>query len=132
MTIYPSLLNSVFIFKIKYVFKFNLNLSSDVSTELLIIKAENIDNDIGLHFRLTKYFLQKGIDQLKNKSDNDNEKGVLEKLLEINEEVAYIMASDMLFAGVDTVSTNSDPMLYLRRNTKKFWIDTSTAPHKLE
>lgn len=56
-------------------------------------------------FRLTKYFLKKGIDQLKANAGkkSDHEKGVLEKLLEINEEFAYIMASDMLFAGVDTV-----------------------------
>lgn len=40
----------------------------------------------------------------KNKGKSDDEKGILEKLLEINEEYAYIMASDMLFAGVDTVS----------------------------
>ncbi|XP_026746058.1 cytochrome P450 CYP12A2-like [Trichoplusia ni] len=65
------------------------------------------------HETLTKYFLQKGIDQLKTKSDNDNEKGVLEKLLEIDEEVAYIMASDMLFAGVDTAANTITATLYL-------------------
>lgn len=34
---------------------------------------------------------------------SDSEKAVLEKLLDINEEIAVIMACDMLFAGVDTV-----------------------------
>ncbi|CAH0629045.1 unnamed protein product [Chrysodeixis includens] len=63
------------------------------------------------HESLTKHFLQKGIEQLKNKTDN--EKGVLEKLLEINEEVAYIMASDMLFAGVDTAANTVTAVLYL-------------------
>lgn len=33
----------------------------------------------------------------------DSEKAILDKLLQVNEEVAVIMASDMLFAGVDTV-----------------------------
>lgn len=37
-------------------------------------------------------------------SSSNNEKPVLEKLLEIDEQVAQIMASDMLMAGVDTVS----------------------------
>lgn len=34
---------------------------------------------------------------------NNEEKGVLEKLLDIDPEIAVIMASDMLLAGVDTV-----------------------------
>ncbi|KAJ8724864.1 hypothetical protein PYW07_015822 [Mythimna separata] len=63
------------------------------------------------HENLTKYFIKKGKDNLKNKSDN--EKGVLEKLLEINEETAHIMASDMLLAGVDTAANTVIATLYL-------------------
>lgn len=63
------------------------------------------------HENLTKHFLRKGIDELKHKSNK--EKGILEKLLEINEEVAYIMASDMLFAGVDTAANTVTAVLYL-------------------
>lgn len=63
------------------------------------------------HENLTKYFIKKGKEQLKTKPDN--EKGVLEKLLEINEEVAHIMASDMLFAGVDTAANTVTATLYL-------------------
>ncbi|XP_047023321.1 cytochrome P450 CYP12A2-like [Helicoverpa zea] len=63
------------------------------------------------HENLTKHFIEKGKEQLKNKSDS--EKGVLGKLLEINEEVAHIMASDMLFAGVDTAANTVTATLYL-------------------
>lgn len=41
--------------------------------------------------------------ELKEKKTSDSEKGVLEKLLEIDERIAVLMVSDMLFAGVDTV-----------------------------
>lgn len=54
-------------------------------------------------YRVSKFFIDKGIEELKTKNKSDDEKVVLEKLLEINEEYALIMASDMLFAGVDTV-----------------------------
>lgn len=63
------------------------------------------------HEELTKHFIKKGKEQLKNKSDQ--EKGVLGKLLEINEEMAHIMASDMLFAGVDTAANTVTATLYL-------------------
>ncbi|KAJ8726838.1 hypothetical protein PYW08_015235 [Mythimna loreyi] len=66
------------------------------------------------HENLLKHFINKGKDNLKNKSGI--EKGVLEKLLEINEETAYIMASDMLFAGVDTAANTVTATLYLLAN----------------
>ncbi|KAJ8724861.1 hypothetical protein PYW07_015819 [Mythimna separata] len=69
------------------------------------------------HENLTKYFIKKGKDNMKNKSDT--EKAVLEKLLEINEEAAHIMASDMLFAGVDTASNTVIATLYLLAQNQK-------------
>lgn len=49
--------------------------------------------------------MSKAVKELQSKNQpSTDEKGVLEKLLEINENIAVIMASDMLFAGVDTVS----------------------------
>ncbi|KAJ8726837.1 hypothetical protein PYW08_015234 [Mythimna loreyi] len=69
------------------------------------------------HDRLTKYFIKKGKDNLKYKTDT--EKGILEKLLEINEEAAHIMASDMLFAGVDTASNTVMATLYLLAKHQK-------------
>ncbi|XP_059060232.1 cytochrome P450 CYP12A2-like isoform X2 [Achroia grisella] len=63
---------------------------------------------------LTKYFVDETLKKLKTKSTNtDEERGVLEKLLEIDETVAHIMASDMLFAGVDTTSNTLLLTLYL-------------------
>lgn len=43
------------------------------------------------------------MEKLKTEKKSDSEKGILEKLLEIDEHVAFLMASDLLFAGVDTV-----------------------------
>lgn len=43
------------------------------------------------------------MEDLKVKEKSDDEKAVLEKLLEIDPEIAVTMASDMLLAGVDTV-----------------------------
>ncbi|XP_053600108.1 cytochrome P450 CYP12A2-like isoform X1 [Plodia interpunctella] len=63
--------------------------------------------------RLTKHFLDKAKEDLKNKKKTDDEKGVLEKLLDIDEKVAHIMASDMLFAGVDTTANTIMYNLYL-------------------
>lgn len=67
------------------------------------------------HETLTRHFLKQGMDELKKNSGqkSDSEKGVLEKLLEINEEYAYMMASDMLFAGVDTAANTVIANLYL-------------------
>ncbi|KPJ20512.1 Cytochrome P450 CYP12A2 [Papilio machaon] len=65
---------------------------------------------------LNKYFIQKATEVLKTKrvdKDSENEKGILEKLLEINEHYAYLMASDLLFAGVDTAANTVIPTFYL-------------------
>ncbi|KOB66822.1 Uncharacterized protein OBRU01_20720 [Operophtera brumata] len=53
------------------------------------------------------------IQEFETKTKTDDEKGILEKLLEINEDFAYIMASDMLFAGVDTAANSITGALYL-------------------
>ncbi|XP_053600111.1 cytochrome P450 CYP12A2-like isoform X2 [Plodia interpunctella] len=72
---------------------------------------EEVAND--MIQRLTKHFLDKAKEDLKNKKKTDDEKGVLEKLLDIDEKVAHIMASDMLFAGVDTTANTIMYNLYL-------------------
>ncbi|XP_004928105.1 cytochrome P450 CYP12A2 isoform X1 [Bombyx mori] len=63
---------------------------------------------------LSKYFINKAMRNInKNENKPDEQKGVLEKLLDINEEYAYIMATDMLVAGVDTVANSIAATLYL-------------------
>jgi hypothetical protein len=47
----------------------------------------------------------------KNPTADENEQGVLEKLMKINKHTAKVMAFDMLLAGVDTVSTSEKPKL---------------------
>ncbi|XP_013138654.1 PREDICTED: cytochrome P450 CYP12A2-like isoform X2 [Papilio polytes] len=65
---------------------------------------------------LNKYFVQQATEVLKTKKVDEvseHEKGILEKLLEINEHYAYLMASDFLFAGVDTAANTVIPTFYL-------------------
>ncbi|KAJ2939169.1 hypothetical protein O0L34_g8481 [Tuta absoluta] len=63
---------------------------------------------------LAKYFVQKARKEIESKPKvDDEEKGVLEKLLEIDEKIAVIMASDMLFAGVDTAANTMTATFYL-------------------
>ncbi|CAK1551624.1 unnamed protein product [Leptosia nina] len=63
--------------------------------------------------RISEYFINKARTEYKSKQTNDDEKGILEKLLEIDERVAVIMASDMLLAGVDTAANTMLGILYL-------------------
>ncbi|KAL0839369.1 hypothetical protein ABMA28_016102 [Loxostege sticticalis] len=62
-----------------------------------------------------RYFIDRTIDELKAKGGTkiESEKGVLEKLLDINKEMAVLMASDMITAGVDTTSIAMTATLYL-------------------
>nr|ACZ97415.1 cytochrome P450 CYP333B8 [Zygaena filipendulae] len=63
---------------------------------------------------LTNYFVQRAIKEMKSNSIHSSEKkGVLEKLMDIDEKIAVIMACDMLFAGVDTTANTMIATLYL-------------------
>ncbi|CAG9791826.1 unnamed protein product [Diatraea saccharalis] len=64
---------------------------------------------------LARYFIDKTIEEFakQGKTKLDDEKSVLEKLLEINKDVAVIMATDMLLAGVDTTSNTMTATLFL-------------------
>ncbi|XP_045763258.1 cytochrome P450 CYP12A2-like [Maniola jurtina] len=64
--------------------------------------------------KISKHFIAEAMKKLESKNQpSTEEKGVLEKLLEIDEHVAVIMASDMLFAGVDTAANTMTSTLYL-------------------
>ncbi|CAG9562981.1 unnamed protein product [Danaus chrysippus] len=85
--------------------------------------------------RLSEYFIEMAIKELKEeKKDPSKEKGILEKLLEIDQKVAVIMASDMLLAGVDTTATTIISLLYLLANNpekqKKLRNELMTAKDK--
>ncbi|XP_073962347.1 cytochrome P450 CYP12A2-like isoform X1 [Choristoneura fumiferana] len=66
---------------------------------------------------LTRSFIYKAMKNMKNSNDgtftSSSEKPVLEKLLQIDTRTAVIMASDLLLAGVDTVSMTVMATLYL-------------------
>ncbi|CAG9791827.1 unnamed protein product [Diatraea saccharalis] len=67
------------------------------------------------HERLACYFINKTIEefQKENKRKLDDNKSVLEKLLEINKDIAVVMASDLLLAGVDTTANTITAILFL-------------------
>ncbi|GAB0094013.1 hypothetical protein DMENIID0001_092140 [Sergentomyia squamirostris] len=60
--------------------------------------------------------VDKGVENLKTKTNqetkSDREKGVLEKLYEIDREAAVLMAVDSLFGGVDTTSSAAYAVLH--------------------
>ncbi|XP_038213687.1 cytochrome P450 CYP12A2-like isoform X2 [Zerene cesonia] len=70
---------------------------------------------------LTRYFIKERIEQLKQSPPrNDDEKSILEKLLDIDENTAHLMAGDSLFAGVDTVANVMISIFYyLATNIEK-------------
>uniref|UniRef100_A0A182INU6 Uncharacterized protein n=1 Tax=Anopheles atroparvus TaxID=41427 RepID=A0A182INU6_ANOAO len=56
----------------------------------------------------------------KNPSANSDSLSILEKLLKVDKEAAFIMSLDSLFAGVDTTSSGSTGVLYcLARNPER-------------
>uniref|UniRef100_A0A1E1W6Z4 Cytochrome P450 n=1 Tax=Pectinophora gossypiella TaxID=13191 RepID=A0A1E1W6Z4_PECGO len=61
---------------------------------------------------LAGYFVGNARKKLLTSKTTNGEKGILEKLLEIDERTAVIMASDMLFAGVDTAAITMTAVLY--------------------
>ncbi|XP_047989391.1 cytochrome P450 CYP12A2-like isoform X2 [Leguminivora glycinivorella] len=77
------------------------------------------------HDSLTKHFIDealKSIEEAKNNGveHSESEKPILEKLLEIDVQIAQVMASDMLMAGVDTGAHTALATLYfLATNPEK-------------
>ncbi|GAB0092981.1 Cytochrome P450 [Sergentomyia squamirostris] len=65
---------------------------------------------------IVRQFIDQGLESLKTKTNQDEnvhgEKGVLEKLYDIDRDVAVIMAVDSLIAGVHTTSTAVFSILY--------------------
>ncbi|XP_023942759.2 cytochrome P450 CYP12A2 [Bicyclus anynana] len=66
------------------------------------------------HMRLNEFFIDKAIQQLKSKEEkNDKDKSILEKLLEMDRNVAVTVSNDLLLAGVDTSASTTLALLYL-------------------
>ncbi|KAG5674776.1 hypothetical protein PVAND_004726 [Polypedilum vanderplanki] len=66
-------------------------------------------------------FIEETMENMKNTTDNNQEvEGILQKLLKIDKRVAVIMASDSLFAGIDTTGSGTIGVLYcLAKNPEK-------------
>ncbi|XP_052737991.1 cytochrome P450 CYP12A2-like [Bicyclus anynana] len=100
------------IFKIADELDFKPSLWRYISTPTFK-KAMKLYED---QINISKHFIGEAIKKLESKKSSTEEKGVLEKLLEIDENVAVIMASDMLFAGVDTAANTMTSTLFLLAN----------------
>ncbi|CAG4940264.1 unnamed protein product [Colias eurytheme] len=70
---------------------------------------------------LTRYFIKERIEEINQcPVSNDDDKSILEKLLDIDENTAHLMAGDSLFAGVDTVANVMISIFYyLASNPEK-------------
>ncbi|XP_063635636.1 cytochrome P450 CYP12A2-like [Cydia splendana] len=67
---------------------------------------------------LTKHFIDEALKSMKESEKNgaepsNSEMPILEKILEIDVQIAHVMASDMLMAGVDTAAHTALATLYL-------------------
>lgn len=77
------------------------------------------------YFSITRSLVLIAKDELSQRGHSaDDKKGVLEKLLEVDEKIALIMAGDLLFTGVDTVKlinyARQVSLLCLR--TLQYWL----------
>ncbi|EDV93818.1 GH18081 [Drosophila grimshawi] len=71
---------------------------------------------------VTTGYVDEALNRLKDTPSNkpENEKSVLEKLLETDKQIAIVMAMDMLMAGVDTTTTTfTGALLCLAKNPEK-------------
>lgn len=60
-------------------------------------------NYSGIH-RISSEYLNKATSLIKDKNRPNQEKGILERILETNEAFAKPVVNDILSAGIDTVS----------------------------
>lgn len=77
-------------------------------------RVEIVTNNLNF-LSLALHFLELGkqdLEKKKKESGSDRETGVLEKLLEIDENVALTMTLDSIVAGVDTTSSSFFQLLY--------------------
>lgn len=65
----------------------------------------------------------KRLEAAEHKNSDKSDRSVLEKLLEINKNIAVVMAFDMLMAGIDTVNFNLFTNKHLRQFSLKLLLD---------
>ncbi|XP_052737950.1 cytochrome P450 CYP12A2-like [Bicyclus anynana] len=64
--------------------------------------------------RVNKFFIERSIQNLKSKEEtNDENKWIIEKILELDRNVAVTLANDLFLAGVDTSAGTALAILYL-------------------
>lgn len=53
---------------------------------------------------IIRNYVEKAMKKYENSTSTSEHPGILEKLLKVDKDVAFVMAMDMLGAGIDTVS----------------------------
>lgn len=72
--------------------------------------------------RIFRAYILEAVKKLEGtkQTEKDHEAGVLEKLIKIDDHVAFVMAFDLLTGGVDTTASSATSVLYsLARNSEK-------------
>ncbi|XP_052737992.1 cytochrome P450 CYP12A2 [Bicyclus anynana] len=104
------------IFKISEKLDFKPSLWRYVSTPNYR-KAMKLYDD---QMNLSKHFIAEAVKTFASKKTSTHEKGILEKLLDIDEYVAVTVANDLIFAGVDSTANTMTAILYfLAKNPDK-------------
>ncbi|XP_055698585.1 probable cytochrome P450 12a4, mitochondrial [Phlebotomus papatasi] len=112
-----SLMNDLKVFfDLTYRLNFQLSFWKYFPTASYRKLTQSTDN----MYKVIQHYVNIGIQKIKDDPDNEENEGVLKKLLEIDPKVATVMAMDALFAGVDSTSTATFSVLYvLAKNPEK-------------
>ncbi|XP_072949195.1 cytochrome P450 CYP12A2-like isoform X2 [Epargyreus clarus] len=93
---------------------FKIELSPSLWKYVSTPSFKKIIKVFDLQWEVTSKFINEAQRKINERGHDipDEDKSIIEKLLAIDEKVAIMMASDMLFAGIDTVAFTTTALLY--------------------
>lgn len=87
------------LFKLIYILDYTPNLWLFFNSKNWNRFVEKNDYLVGL---ISKY-IDEAIEEINSRQSNEKERSILESLLKVDKQMAFVMVGDMFFAGVDTV-----------------------------